>query len=201
MQLPGNHLKGSGCLECGQESQKEKTTKSIEEFLKNAKKIHRDKYDYSKVIFRGARTPIQIICPIHGEFTQFPGPHLRGQGCPVCQESKGELLVGDILKKHKIKYLPQHKFVDCTNKLTGGSCRKLPFDFYLPSLNTCIEFDGAQHHRPIDWFGGLDTFEKIKKRDKIKTEYCEKNNIKLIRIPDSLNKDDIEPYILQELGL
>jgi len=199
-QLPGNHLKGSGCIKCGQSSQKEKRTKPLEEFLKTANEIHKGKYDYSKVIFKGARTPIQIICPIHGEFTQYPGPHLRGQGCPICQESKGELLIKDILENNNISFIPQYKFTDCTNKLQGRSCRKLPFDFYLPEINTCLEFDGAQHHIPVDWFGGEKTLQKIKYRDKLKDEYCKKNNIQLIRIPYTMSPEEIEIYLLMELG-
>jgi very-short-patch-repair endonuclease len=61
--------------------------------------------------------------------------------------------------------------------------KKLKFDFYLPNYNLCIEYDGRQHFEPIDFFGGEKNFEIIKKRDKIKNEYCLNNNIHLIRIP------------------
>jgi hypothetical protein len=60
--------------------------------------------------------------------------------------------------------------------------QKLPFDFYLPNYNICIEFNGEQHYKPIKWFGGEKTLEGIKKRDKIKMEYCQNNNIPLIII-------------------
>ena len=58
----------------------------------------------------------------------------------------------------------------------------LPFDFYLPEKNICIEYDGIQHFEPRDFFGGKVEFEKIKIRDKIKTKYCNSNNIILLRI-------------------
>lgn len=60
--------------------------------------------------------------------------------------------------------------------------KNIHFDFYLPEENICIEFDGEQHFRPIDYFGGENTFKLTQKRDKIKNKYCKNNNIKLLRI-------------------
>jgi hypothetical protein len=57
---------------------------TTEEFIEKAKNAHGDKYDYSKVIYKGKREKIKIICPIHGEFVQLAGNHMRGQGCPKC---------------------------------------------------------------------------------------------------------------------
>ena len=59
---------------------------------------------------------------------------------------------------------------------------EITFDFYLPILRVCIEFDGRQHFEPIDKFGGVDTYERIKLNDTIKNEYCEEHYIELIRI-------------------
>lgn len=56
------------------------------------------------------------------------------------------------------------------------------FDFYLPDHNTCIEYDGIQHFKIIEYFGGRSGFMKQKHRDKIKNNYCKENNIKLLRI-------------------
>jgi len=58
----------------------------------------------------------------------------------------------------------------------------LPFDFYLSDLNICIEYDGIQHFKPIDYFGGDTAFILLQTNDQIKNEYCIENNIKLIRI-------------------
>lgn len=62
-------------------STKKKTT---EQFINEAKQIHGDKYDYSKVEYVNNLTKVCIICPEHGEFWQVPKQHLRGQGCPKC---------------------------------------------------------------------------------------------------------------------
>ena len=98
--------------------------------------------------------------------------------CPTCSKaiSNGEIAVRDWLKSHKIKFIHQYKFEDCKSK------RALPFDFYLPQKNICIEFDGAFHFYKQK-FVTEEQFEDQKKRDKIKDEYCLTHNIKLIRIP------------------
>lgn len=57
---------------------------TTEEFISRAKKIHCDKYDYSKVKYVNMFNKVCIICPIHGEFLQLPSHHLRGVGCKKC---------------------------------------------------------------------------------------------------------------------
>jgi hypothetical protein len=52
----------------------------------------------------------------------------------------------------------------------------------LPDFNTCIEFDGIQHFKPIQDFGGEKGFLDVKKRDEVKNKWCSENNVKLIRI-------------------
>ena len=57
---------------------------TVEEFIKRAKIVHGDKYDYSKVEYINSNTKVCIICHKHGEFYQTPYKHLIGQGCPKC---------------------------------------------------------------------------------------------------------------------
>ena len=66
--------------------------------------------------------------------------------------------------------------------MTVNIKKMLPFDFYLTDYNACIEYDGEQHYNPIVFFGGEEKLEKTIYRDKIKTDYCLANNIKLLRI-------------------
>lgn len=96
-----------------------------------------------------------------------------------CEKSRGELKIGQLLQSLKILYITQHTFSDCVNPITDY---KLRFDFYLPSKNICIEFDGEQHFQECkNWCS--DTLKERKERDEIKNEYCRKNDIKMIRIP------------------
>ena len=77
---------------------------------------------------------------------------------------------------------------------------ELPFDFYLPKYNICIEYDGQQHYK-IDCFNNtLLDLMNLRYRDDIKTNYCQQNNIKLIRIP-YWDFDNIESILIKELNL
>ena len=98
--------------------------------------------------------------------------------CPSCSNasSKGELEIKKILEEMDVNFIPQYKFSDCKYK------RCLPFDFYLPDYRICIEYDGEQHFE-ICFSQSQEEFDTSIKRDKIKDDYCVKNNIKLIRIP------------------
>ena len=71
------------------------------------------------------------------------------------------------------------------------------FDFYLPKDNICIEFDGPQHFKATDLFGGKEELIKTKFRDNIKNEYCKINNINLIRI--SYKDKNIEEILKERL--
>lgn len=79
-QIANNHLHGQGCPKC----HKVKSQKNLDDFITEAKNIHGDKYDYSKVEYRGAHTRVCIVCPEHGEFWQTPANHLSGKGCRKC---------------------------------------------------------------------------------------------------------------------
>jgi len=85
-QSPTNHLSGNGCPKCAWQYKRGKyRLTTLETFITQAKEIHGDKYDYSKVEWKNTRTTITIICPIHGEFTQVPQNHIRLKcGCRKC---------------------------------------------------------------------------------------------------------------------
>ena len=88
-QIPNNHLLGHGCPKCKNNDLKLKyKTEGQEQFIDKARKVHGDKYDYSKVEYVNNRTKISIICPMHGEFLQTPNAHLNGHGCQKCKIEK-----------------------------------------------------------------------------------------------------------------
>ena len=150
--------------------------KTTEQFIKESNIIHDNKFNYDKTIYFKNQIKVIITCPIHGDFTQRPLSHLQGNGCSNCNESKGEKEIAKFLNKYGINYDRQHKFPDCKNIF------QLPFDFYIESIRTCIEFDGEQHFLPLSFFGGQEALDKLKINDKIKSDYCEDNYISLIRI-------------------
>ena len=93
-QNPHDHLSGKGCPNC---SNNIKLT--TEGFIKIAREVHGNKYDYSNVDYKGALTKVNIICPVHGEFGQRPANHLQGQGCPSC--SKIKITTKEFIKRAK----------------------------------------------------------------------------------------------------
>lgn len=181
-QLPANHLQGHGCSECAGFTKH--TTESI---VAKFKEIHNGKYDYTKTLFTGVDNFIIVTCPKHGDFDQLAYSHLIGKGCAKCRNSKGERSIMDFLDLLNIKYETQKKFDGCKD------VTYLPFDFYLPDFNMLIEFDGKQHSIPIEFWGGQERLEYIQKHDRMKTDFCERNNIKLLRI--SYNDDILEKLI------
>lgn len=87
---PNGHLRKNrpkGCPICGELVRIGKVTKSTKQFILDAIQKHGPKrYDYSKVDYKNSKTDVQIICKNHGVFSQKPGTHLQGKGCPVCGE-------------------------------------------------------------------------------------------------------------------
>lgn len=152
-----------------------RTTDDIVKLFRN---IHGNKYDYSKVNYTNMNKKIEIICSKHGSFWQKPSDHYKGHGCSKCHESKGERKIRVFFEQHHILYENQKRFKDCKDKNT------LPFDFYLPDYNICIEYDGSQHFQEMKlWESDKSNLKIRQKHDQIKTEYCKQNNIKLVRIP------------------
>ena len=175
-QLPSNHLSARGCKMCGNNITQNKNKKLLVDFITNAELIHGNKYDYSGCEYHNNATKINIKCLKHGIFKQEPNTHLKGHGCPICNESKGESIINKFLTENKIKFIPQKRFKECKDIKT------LPFDFYLPYRNICVEYQGIQHFKSIEYWGGIEGFKSQQRRDKIKKEYCLNNNIPLVII-------------------
>lgn len=177
-QKPNQHLSGNGCPKCSG------VGRSNIDFINDASEVHDNKYDYSKTNYEKYNKPINIICPIHGEFNQKPYIHLMGSGCQKCSESKGERKVALFLEKNNVNFIKQKIFDDLKNPKTN---RHLKFDFYLPDYNLCIEYDGEYHYEPwrlyFDKSEANLKFEEMKQRDELKNKYCKTKNIKLTRIP------------------
>ena len=128
------------------------------------------------------------ICSINDLITN----HTSSCGCKF--KSKGESLIEIILKELKVDYIPQYRFETCKN------IKPLPFDFYLPNYNICIEYQGEQHYHPITFWGGEKGFEKRQKLDKIKSDFCKNNNIKLMCLPYTLSDNELKNILYNALN-
>lgn len=133
-QKPSNHLHGIRCPQCGVEIRRKKRTHSFEDFLKKAKSIHGDKYDYSKVDYINKNTKVCIVCPAHGDFWQSPKKHLSGQGCEKCSRESRAIFLSHGKEKFieranavhngfynydEVEYVNGHTYVTITCPLHG----------------------------------------------------------------------------------
>lgn len=172
-QTPHDHLKGQGCYICNGG-----VKLSTEEFIQKAKDIYDNKYDYSLVNYANEKTKVEIKCnKCKNIFWQKPNDHLQNYGCPYCNSSKGEEIIFQYLKENNINFKYQMTYPDLKDK------NKLSYDFYISPLNLLIEYNGIQHYKAIDYFGGVTYFHIQKHHDWLKRKYAKNHNIKLLTIP------------------
>jgi len=188
-QVPTTHLIPRGCEKCGYIKTANTQRSNKEEFIKKARVVHGDKYVYSKVVYVSARDKVEIICKEHGMFKQSPDTHLGGSGCSICSSSEGEQRVYEVLRKLELGFIHQYSLPNS----------KLRYDYYIKDLNILIEYDGAQHFKPIEHFGGEKAFRERQRNDKIKTDMAEGYNIPLIRLHYT-SLQYIEETLMQELS-
>lgn len=125
-----DHLRGFGCAKCSR-------VYDTPSFVEKAVETHGHKYDYSKSIYIDAHTPLTIVCPEHGDFSQRPSDHAStGQGCPRCGgtgPSTGQVEINEFLSQ----------FVETEMEHSIGKKR---VDILIPSLSIGIEYHGLIWH-------------------------------------------------------
>jgi hypothetical protein len=104
--------------------------------------------------------------------------------------SFGELVIYTYLLEHNIEFMHQKKFDDLRH------INKLPFDFFLPTFNLLVEYNGIQHER--GWQGNVKNAKEIKMRDKIKIDYAVINNFNILII-DAISKDEITTNLAEKI--
>lgn len=125
-------------------------------------------------------TKIYYICPKHKEHgvqVQHVSK-IYTQGCSYCSSSNGEKIIEKYLNENNIEYIPQFKF----KELKGVGGAMLSYDFFIPLYNYLIEFQGIQHEKAIDIFGGEKQLKTQKEHDSRKRKYAFENGYELIEI-------------------
>ena len=185
---------GGSCIKCGHKKLSDLYTLTPEYLIKlynSTGNVLLNPYDY----IGNTVLNLKFKCPeCGGTFITSKANYDSGKKrCDTCTKRKsiGEYLIEEFLKLHNIQYNSQHRFTDCRDK------KPLPFDFYLPEFNTCIEFDGQYHYQPIY---GWKRLVKTKEHDLIKDIYCEEKRINLIRIP-YWDGHNIEEILTRELKI
>lgn len=138
--------------------------------------------------YKNASTKLKYICPKHPEYIQeitWSNFYCRKARCKYCssQNSKGEHKIAKYLVGHNIEFTPQKRFTDLRNPVTNY---QLSYDFWLPSFNMLIEYQGGYHNGMVhkrnpnkQTEGDL---ENQQKRDDIKRQYAKDNNYRLLEI-------------------
>jgi len=132
-------------------------------FIKKSRKIHSDKYNYSKVDYKTNFTNVTIICPIHGEFEQSPNRHTNQEsGCPLCAPERIKKTMIERYGRGFFKIVPKYNphtifFIDELSEktninfehaLNGGEriFHSYAVDAYNEEYNIVIEFDEKHHN-------------------------------------------------------
>lgn len=193
---------GGGCPVCGKEKANGEETKSQEDFVKDLAIAN----PTIQVIgqYTGCKNLIKCKCLIDGTVWESHASNLLNNtaGCPTCNMSNGQRKMLTILKNMGFKITRQYKFPDCKYKT------QLRFDGYDEENNVAYEFNGEQHYKKKTW-GHISDEEAERQlklnqtRDKIKIDYCKKNNIPLIIIPywDFNNMEEIIKDKLIKIGI
>ena len=148
----------------------EKIWKIIWETSQNSKK---EQYEYLDIHYNYQDTNstfLEIKCKKRNHiFFQNLSNHKNGSGCPDCNnvdnKSKGINRISILLEQLNYNFSYEKVFGNCKNL---NATHNLRFDIFIEELNCCIEFDGPQHFKPVDLFGGIESFEKTKENDQIK---------------------------------
>lgn len=180
-----NWQQGYRCPYCG--GTKKKEYEEVKSF------IEEQGYILLSDTYINSDTYLEVSCGKHEPYLVRFSNFQRGKRCPHCIQSRGEKRVKEVLDNNNIKYIRQYKYEDCRD------IKELPFDFYLPQYDICIEYDGRQHYDKTSFNMSEKDFETIVLHDNIKTNYCKDNNINLIRIP-YWEFDNIESILITQIG-
>ena len=176
---PKSLLRGQGCVKCGHKRAGMKAIKEHDVFVAQMAEVNSDiiiKSHYCK-----SKEKITAECVRCGcVWKTTPNALLNEKGCPQCGTylSKGEEKCSKYFDSHNVEYVKQKIFDD----LVGSKGKPLRFDFFLPKYNVLIEYQGEQHERAVDFFGGQEKFEIQVYYDNLKRNFAKEHRYKLLEI-------------------
>ena len=138
---------------------------TTEEFIKKAREVHGDKYDYSKVEYVNSKEKVTIICPEHGEFMQVPSMHLRGHGCAKCSTERNT---------EKLMLWTREKCCEEAQKCNSRSefKRSCPYGYSSARKHGWLDeytwFSPARKRVPVGYWTYERCFEEAKKHRSLK---------------------------------
>lgn len=199
---PAVVLKGFGCPVCSHKSASVRLTYSFEKTLYMMYSIFGGHYIPIKATYSGISSNCVVYCQECGNYSTVNIEQGLCKNALLCHHcggiermSRGEKIVKNYLMKRGLYYQYQAR-------LGCRDINELPFDFYLPKLNTIIEYDGRQHTESFEHWGGEKNLHYIQRHDKIKNEFARSRGYKMIRIPYRIRTlNNINKYLEKELAL
>lgn len=186
---PSSIIKGEGCPRCANAKRRAGRLKTDSQFKQELEA--RGILDEFEVLgeYKHSKDKIKVKHLICGHIYYVTPNHLlRGSGCPYCRNSnisRGEIYIGKYLDKLNVPYEYQKTFDDLSD------IQLLSYDYYIPNHKILIEYQGEQHYKPINYFGGLSRFAVQIKHDEMKKGYAINHGYRIIYIPymvDTYNK-------------
>ena len=188
---PNSLLKGASCPKCAG-----LVKKTTEQFVKELKIINPEITVLGKYV--GAFKKIKVKHSCGYEWKASPNSLLRGCSCPRCNESKGEKFLSKVLTSNNVPFVPQFNLVK--NPKTNHWLRS---DFAILNKENkpllILEYDGEQHFKPVEIFGGEKSLKATQYRDSVKDKYCKENNIPFCRFSYAQSELEITKIILNKV--
>ena len=201
---PLDHCRGNGCPACKFVNISDRKRHTVEDFIRKSRLVHGDVYNYSNVQYVNAITKVKIVCLRHGPFFQTPDKHCAGTKCPRCSSkvSKTEQRIANILTDANVEFETEKTF----NDLVGTTINsRLRYDFWIPSKNLLIEYDG-EHHTQLVRRSATQTDDDLSRRlfcmqrnDKLKNDYAINKGMSILRI--SYTQKQCLTDVLRENGV
>lgn len=186
-------LKGRSCPKCNSLSYSKKYTKTTAQYKLDVNEKGLGDYELISE-YSGVNSPISILHKTCGNpFPTTPFQFNRGRRCPFCKESKGEVFVSKFLEKNGIPYTRE-----ATNKAIPKLPHRMSYDFLLHENRVLIEYQGIQHYKPVDVFGGQESYERQQENDAVKRKFAKDNGYHLIEVPYTENTFDKVSKFLQD---
>lgn len=163
------HFLGKGCSRCFYDGFRI----TPESFMERVHVVHPEGYTYDLIELRTVNQNIEITHECGRVYSGRVSNHLNGQGCMRCKSSSfGEDRIRDYLKLNQVEAIEQYR-------IEGYPYR---YDFYIPEINVLVEYDGQQHFKPVEFFGGVKALRETKRRDRLKNKIASRYGYTLIRL-------------------
>lgn len=188
---------GARCPKCSvEDAGRQKAKLSADKFTDRANTVHGGKYDYNKTEYIAAKKKVVITCQKHGDFTQSPDSHLRGNGCSSCSSnvSKAELKIREFLTQLNVEF---------DHSVPGLAGRREHVDILIKGSNLALEYNGLYFHSER-----VENSELTKHMESgwarshmiNKQNSCRKKGIDLLHIMENDDEVIIKKLLINRLG-